>query len=96
MKIFIERPVATAMIFMSVLVLGVYSFLNTPLELAPKEDFPQVDVITSWPGVPPEIIQTQVTSPLEEAVSAVKGVVKIVSSSQIGSSRITLDFSPKV
>ncbi len=96
MKVFVERPVATAMIFLSLLVLGVYSFLQTPLELAPKEDFPQVEVMTSWPGVPPEIVQTQVTAPLEEAVSAVKGVVKIVSSSQVGSSRITLDFDPKV
>lgn len=95
MKIFIERPVATAMIYLAVLVLGVYSFLNTPLELAPKEDFPRVDIYTSWSGVPPEIIQTQVTAPLEEAVSTVKGMRKISSSSQIGSSRITLEFDPK-
>ncbi len=69
MKIFVERPVATAMFFLAVLVLGVYSFLNTPLELAPKEEFPQVNVETSWPGVSPEIIQTRITAPLEELSS---------------------------
>ena len=53
MKIFIERPIATAMIFMALLVLGVYSFLNIPIELAPKEDFPQLDIRTSWSGVSP-------------------------------------------
>ena len=94
-KIFIDRPVATAMIYLGVLVLGVYSFLNTPLELEPKEDFPRVYVTASWSGVPPEIIQTQITAPLEEAVYAVRGVRKITSASGIGTSTITLEFDPK-
>lgn len=95
MKIFVERPVATGMFFLSLLVLGVYSFLNIPIELAPKEEFPRLDIQTSWPGVSPEIIQTQITSTLEEISVAVKGVRKIISESRIGSSRITLEFDPK-
>jgi HAE1 family hydrophobic/amphiphilic exporter-1 len=83
------------MFYIALLLLGVYSFINTPLELAPKEDYPQVDVQTSWFGVAPEIIQTQITAPLEEALGTIKGVQKISSSSQIGSSRITLEFDPK-
>jgi len=94
-RIFIERPVATAMCYLALLVLGIYSFINTPLELEPKENYPQVDVQTSWYGVPPEIIQTQVTAPLEEVLSTVKGVRKIVSTSEIGLSKITLDFEEK-
>lgn len=95
MKVFIDRPVATAMAFLALLATGVYSFLNTPIELAPKESFPMVDVVTSWYGVPPEVVQTQVTAPLEEACSTVKGIVKMTSTSQIGLSRITLEFDPK-
>lgn len=95
MKALIDRPVATAMLFVALLVLGVYSFLNTPLELEPKEDYPQLDVYTAWASVPPEIIQTQVTAPLEEACGAVKGVTKVLSTSQTGASRITLEFDPK-
>ncbi len=95
MKLFIERPVATAMIFLSFLATGVYSFLNTPIELAPKEDYPKADIVTAWHGVTPEIIQTQVTAPLEEACAAVKGITKMSSTSQIGQSRITLEFGPK-
>lgn len=95
MRIFIERPIATAMVFMVLLVLGVYSFLNIPLELAPKEDYPRLDIETFWRGVPPEIIQTEISSVLEEKASTVKGVRKIESSSSIGSSRITLEFDPK-
>jgi hydrophobic/amphiphilic exporter-1 (mainly G- bacteria), HAE1 family len=96
MKFFVERPVATAMVFLAMIVLGVYSFMNTPLELAPKEDYPRVDVQTSWVGVPPEIVQTEVTAPLEESFSTVKGVQKMTSSSQIGLSTITLEFDPHV
>ena len=95
MKFFIDRPVATAMIFLSFLAVGIYSFLNTPIELAPKEDYPKADIVTAWYGVPPEIIQTQVTAPLEEACAEVKGITKMSSTSQIGQSRITLEFSPK-
>jgi len=83
------------MIYLALLVLGVYSFRSTPLELEPKENFPQVQVQTSWSGVPPEIVQTQVTAPLEESLSTVKGVKKIVSTSRTGMSQITLDFEEK-
>ena len=97
MKIFIERPIATAMVFLALTVLGVYSFLNIPIEMpVTKEQFPMVYIDTPWPGMPPEIIQTQLTSPLEEKVSTVKGVRKIESSSKIGNSRITLEFDPKI
>jgi HAE1 family hydrophobic/amphiphilic exporter-1 len=91
----IERPVATAMIYLAVVALGVFSYLNTPLELAPREDFPQMDIVSSWPGVPPEIIQTRVTAPLEEAVIAVKGVRKVTSASEVGNSRITVELDPQ-
>jgi len=95
MKFLIDRPVATAMAFLALLATGVYSFLNTPIELTPKETFPSVDIMTSWYGVPPEVIQTQVTAPLEEACAAVKGITKMTSTSEIGLSRITLEFDPK-
>jgi HAE1 family hydrophobic/amphiphilic exporter-1 len=95
MKIFVERPIATAMLFMALLVLGVYSFMNLPLELAPKEEFPELNITTSWRGVPPEVIQTEITAPIEEKVSTVKGIRKIYSESMSGSSRITLEFDEK-
>jgi len=95
MKIFIARPIATAMFFIAVFVLGVYSFLNIPIELQPKEDYPLLSISTYWSGVPPEIIQTQVTSVLEEIATRIKGVTKVTSSSRISSSTIRLEFDPK-
>jgi HAE1 family hydrophobic/amphiphilic exporter-1 len=95
MKIFVERPIATAMFFVAIFFLGIYSFLNIPFELAPKEEYPRLTIDTIWSDVPPEIIQTQITSPLEEVASRIKGVTKITSNSRIGRSRITLEFDPK-
>ncbi len=95
MKIFVDRPVATFMLFMTLLALGVYSFLHIPIELAPKENYPRLTIVTSWPDVSPEIIQAQITTPLEEISATVRGVRKITSTSQIGRSQITLEFDPK-
>jgi len=95
MKFLVERPVAVAMIYLALLVLGVFSFLNTPLEMAPREDYPRIDIQTSWPGVSPETVQTQVTAPLEEVSTSVKGVRKVSSESRIGASSVMLELDPK-
>lgn len=96
MKIFVERPIATLMVFLVLLVLGVYSYLNIPIELAPTEvEYPRLTINTFWYGVPPQIMQTEISSLLEEKAATVKGVRKIESSSSIGNSRITLEFDPK-
>ncbi|MFQ6070013.1 MAG: efflux RND transporter permease subunit [Candidatus Aminicenantales bacterium] len=95
MRFFIERPIATAMFFIAISILGVYSFLHTPIEMAPKEDYPRIYIRTSWHGAPPEVIQNQITAPLEEIASTIKGVKKISSQSRIGSSIIQLDFDEK-
>jgi len=81
MRFFIERPIATLMIYLALLALGFYSLLHIPLELAPQEEFPQVDIAASWPGASPEVMQTQVTTVLEEAVLTVRGIRKISSTS---------------
>jgi HAE1 family hydrophobic/amphiphilic exporter-1 len=96
MKIFIERPVATLMIYLALLALGLYSLFHVPLELAPQEEFPRADIVANWPGTSPEVMQTQVTSLLEEAALSVKGVRKITSTSDIGNSHLTLEFDPKI
>jgi len=96
MKIFIERPTATSMAFLALTVLGVYSFLNIPIEMpVTQEQFPELAVVSDWWGMPPDIVLTQVTSPIEENVTSVKGVRKIASSSSIGNSKIKLEFDPR-
>jgi HAE1 family hydrophobic/amphiphilic exporter-1 len=95
MKAFIEHPVPTLMLFLALLILGIYSLLHIPLELSPKEEYPRISVDTQWPGASPEQVQVYLTSPLEELCSSVKGVRKIESSSSIGNSSITIEFNEK-
>ncbi|MGB9764985.1 MAG: efflux RND transporter permease subunit [Candidatus Saccharicenans sp.] len=96
MKFFIDRPVATLMIYLALLALGLYSLFHIPLELAPQEEYPRADILANWPGASPEVMQTQVTSLLEEAALSVKGVRKITSTSDIGAARLTIEFDPKI
>ncbi|MFP4082192.1 MAG: efflux RND transporter permease subunit [Candidatus Aminicenantes bacterium] len=95
MNIFVERPIATAMFFLALMILGIYSFLHVPVELAPKQEFPELHILTNWSGVSPEVIQTQITSPLEEICSTAEGVKKVKSNSRMGTSMITVEFDPK-
>jgi hydrophobic/amphiphilic exporter-1 (mainly G- bacteria), HAE1 family len=95
MKFFVDRPIAVAMIYLALLVIGVYSFLNTPIELAPQQDFPRITITASWANTSPEVIQTQVTAPLEEIATSIRGVRKMSSVSQIGSAQIILELDPK-
>jgi len=95
MRAFVERPIATVMLLIALALVGLYSFLHIPLELAPQEEYPQITIRTSWPDVPPDIIQAQITAPLEEVAATVKGVRKVFSSSSVGQSMITLEFDPK-
>lgn len=96
MRIFIDHPVSTTMLFLALLLLGIYSLFHIPLELAPKEEYPRITVRTGWFGASPEAVQVNLTSPLEELCSTVKGVRKIESSSSIGTSEIIIEFSEKV
>ncbi len=95
MKFLIERPVAVAMIYLAPLALGVFSFMNTPIELAPGGAYPRIDIEAPWPGVSPEVVQARVTAPLEEAAASVKGVRRISSESRSGVASITLEIDPQ-
>lgn len=95
MKFAVDRPVAATMILIALALIGLYSFLHIPIELAPQEEYPQISIRTSWPDVPPDIIQAQITAPLEEVAATVRGVRKITSTSSVGQSLITLEFDPK-
>ncbi len=95
MKLLTERPVAVAMVYLALLALGAFSFLNTPIELAPGGNYPRIDIEASWPGVSPEVVQSRVTAPLEEAVSLVKGVRRVSSESRAGAVSITLEIDAR-
>jgi hydrophobic/amphiphilic exporter-1 (mainly G- bacteria), HAE1 family len=78
----IRRPVAVAMGYTALALLGVASWLNVPVELLPETELPRLQVTASWRGASPETTEAFLTSPLEAAVQQVRGVEKVESVSE--------------
>ena len=91
-KLAINRPIATLMYVMTLIIFGYQSFKTMPSSLFPNIDFPIVTIKTIYPGAEPSTIESQVTDKLEEAVSSIGGVDSITSSSSDGISIITIKF----
>jgi HAE1 family hydrophobic/amphiphilic exporter-1 len=84
------------MFFLSVVVVGVVSVLNLPVELSPHVEFPRLSITVSWIGVSPEAVEAHLTSPIEAELATIQGVKKISSTSSEGSARVSLEFHPSV
>lgn len=92
-KPFIERPVMTCFVSLAIIVLGLTSYLNLPVTDLPSIEYPKIKVKTGYPGASSERVLYQVTAPLEEELSHVKGLEQLSSTSSDGYSSITLSFS---
>jgi len=90
---FIRRPVATFMLFIAVVSIGVISFLRLSIDLLPQIEFPSISIMTTYEGVNPHEMETLITRPIEEAVSTIQGVERVESFSAEGRSRVQLRFS---
>ena len=89
----IERPVLTAMIFLAVVLLGFLSLGRLSVDLLPDIGYPRLSVVTRFPGVAPEEMETLITAPLEVAVSRIPGLRGVDSVSREGISFLTLEFA---
>lgn len=95
-RLAVHRPVATTMVFLIIIVLGVMGFRFLPVDLLPSIEYPQLTVRTNYPNVGPEEIETIITDRVENAVAGVPNVEEIRSRSEEGQSRVTLEFSQGV
>ncbi len=77
----IRRPVAVAMTYAAVALLGIAAWQNIPIELIPDTQLPRLTVRGGWRGASPETVEAFLTSPLESVIQQVQGVEKIVSES---------------
>lgn len=91
-KIAISRPVATAMFFLAVVLLGIISLFRLRVALLPDLSYPKLTVWTAAPEIGPREIEELVTSPVEEAVSTVAGIRRTYSLSREGISLVTVEF----
>ncbi|WP_221029312.1 efflux RND transporter permease subunit [Actomonas aquatica] len=89
----VKRPVATAMVFLIIITLGISGLRHLPIDLLPPIEFPSLTVAVEYPNVGPQEIEEIITRPVENAVAGVPGIERVRSSSSEGQSRVTLDFA---
>jgi len=89
----IRQPVFMTMILASMIVLGAVSYTRLPVDLLPDIKIPIVAISTVYPGAGPDEVATQVTKPLEDAVSGLPGVEKVTSTSSENVSLVIIEFS---
>lgn len=91
-RLAVSRPVAITMLIAAPVLLGFICLLRLPVDLLPKVSLPTIAISTTWPNVAPQEIETQVTRPIEEAVSAAPGLYQVTSTTQEGSSVVRVQF----
>jgi multidrug efflux pump len=91
-RLFILRPVATTLLMVGVLLVGLVAYMQLPVSALPEVDYPTIQVVTFYPGADPDVMASSVTSPLERQFGQVPGLSQMTSTSSFGSSVITLQF----
>lgn len=91
-EIAIRRPVFAWMLMAALLIFGAISFQRLGVSQLPDVDFPVVSVSLSLQGAAPEVIESQVVDPIEDAIMQIEGIRKITSSSQQSSGNIAIEF----
>ena len=92
-EIFIRRPVMTTLVMIAILLFGVMAYRQLPVSDLPNVDFPTINVSASLPGANAETMASAVATPLERQFSTIAGLDSMTSSSNLGSTNITLQFS---
>src|ERR1700692_2425743 len=90
---FIRRPIATSLLTAAVLLAGGISYFFLPRAPVPQLTFPTISVSAKSPGASPETLASPVATPLERQFGRIAGITEMTSSSQLGSTSITLQFN---
>jgi multidrug efflux pump len=94
-EVCIQRPVFAWVMTFILIALGLVGGSRLPLQKDPKIETPYLTIEASLPGAGPDIIENQVTRPIEEAVAGIDGIVATQSTSSVEDSKITIEFTPE-
>src|ERR1700751_6143146 len=92
-RLFILRPVATTLLMIAILLVGLVAYSQLPVSALPEVDYPTIQVVTFYPGADPEGMASSVTTPLERQFGQVPGLIQMTSTSSFGSSLVILQFN---
>ena len=91
-RLFILRPVATALLMLAILLAGLLAYRALPISALPEVDYPTIQVTTLYPGGSPDVMTSSITAPLERQFGQMPGLNQMSSASSGGASVITLQF----
>ncbi len=91
--LFISRPVMTTLVMLAILLTGIVGYRALPVSDLPNVDFPTIVVSASLPGASPETMASSVATPLERQFSTIAGLDSMNSTSALGTTSVTLQFS---
>src|SRR5260221_450916 len=92
-RLFILRPVATSLLMIGLLLVGIVAYRELPVSALPQVDYPTIQVTTFYPGAGPEVMASSVTAPMERQFGQLPGLSQMTSTSSFGCSSITLQFT---
>ena len=92
-RLFILRPVATSLLMVAMLLVGVLAYRLLPVSALPQVDYPTIQVVTLYPGASPEVMTSVITAPLERQFGQMPGLTQMSSTGSGGASVITLQFN---
>src|SRR6202048_1337348 len=89
---FIRHPIATSLLMIGILFVGIVAYPRLPVAPLPQVDFPTIQVSAQLPGASPDTMASAVAQPLETQFAQIAGVAEMTSTSTLGSSQITIQF----
>jgi multidrug efflux pump len=92
-RLFILRPVATSLLMLALLLVGIVAYRQLSISALPQVDYPTIQVATLYPGASQEVMTSLITAPLERQLGQLPGLNQMSSSSSGGASVITLQFN---
>lgn len=88
----VKRPITTLLIFVGVLIFGVFSLVKLPVDFYPEMEFPAITVFTTYSGANASDIETNLTKPIEDALSSISDIKEINSTSRDNMSVVMVEF----
>src|SRR3954466_14561913 len=92
-RIFILRPIATTLLMLALLLVGIVAYTQLPVSALPQVDYPTIQVVTFYPSASPDVMSSSVTAPLERQFGQIPGLSEMTSTSSFGNSVVTLQFN---
>ncbi len=91
-RVSLQNPVFATMVMLAFVVLGLFSYQRLKVDQFPNVDFPVVVVVTDYPGASPEVVESEVSKKIEEAVNSIAGINALTSRSYDNQSVVVIEF----